>query len=82
MTQTLEPNLTDFPLDFYVEYDIERGCRGDRETPPTDDYIYVNAVYLHSVLVDSVAIKTAISVYVNEHPEALGLECIDGRIYS
>jgi len=78
----LTPNLTDFPLDFYVEYDIERGSRGDWETPSTPDHIFVTAIYFHTVLVDNAAIKTAVEVYVNEHPESLGLEYIDGRIYS
>jgi hypothetical protein len=69
----MTPNLTDFPFDFYIEFDIIRGHKATHDDDGAPDFIKVTDVYLHSVEVKDSVIKHVIEVYVNNHHESLGL---------
>jgi len=75
----MAPNLTELPLDFYVEYTIVRGDSGDRDTPGTNDFVEVDKVYFEGEEMPE-TIKNKIQFYVQTNPELVGLEMVDGRL--
>ena len=70
----LTPNITDLSMDFFVEFDIERGQKATRDDPPTSDYITITKVYFDMKECTCPHIKAHIEWNVNQNPEMLGEE--------
>lgn len=76
----MKPNLKDFTMDFYVDYEIEKGEKETRDVPRTDDYISVKKVFLEGKEIDSSRLRNHLEWHINLNPELIGLEMNDGEV--
>ena len=80
LAKYLKPNIKDFPMEFYVEYSVEKGEPETSDRPRKDDEIIIDRVYFEGKECLCPHIKAHLEYHMNINPEIAEIEMICGEV--